>query len=198
MNKSNPDLDLDCSLHQANCIENVRMSPSGGMHTGFPSPSSSIFVLKTAVIDGFHMHCDDPCLRNASTNQANMSILCLPCAPLPVNDQWEEGVEQAHLHFHHQKVAERQRRQSHRYASRLRQLQFGLLLWRSRLSMRVPSSPSPVPATSKSYGSSRPCATGLWSRPLFAKKWRAPQYSSIGKSCNEMWRKCPANRLTRK
>lgn len=86
------------------------------------------------------------------------------------NDRWEEGSEQAVLHFHQQKAAKRQYQQSQRYASQLRQLQCGLLFWRSRLSTLVSSSPSPVPVIAKPSGSSRPSATHPWRRPLLAKR----------------------------
>jgi hypothetical protein len=86
------------------------------------------------------------------------------------NDRWEEGSEQAVLHFHQQKGTERQHRQSQRYDSQARLLQWGLLFWRSRLPRRVPPSPSPVPLTPKPSGSSRPSATHPWRRPLLAKK----------------------------
>jgi hypothetical protein len=86
------------------------------------------------------------------------------------NDRWEEGSEQADLHVHQQKAAQRQHRQSHRYDCQLRQLQLSLLFWRSRLSMLAPSSPSPVPATPQPSRSSRPSATHPWRRRLLAKK----------------------------
>jgi hypothetical protein len=86
------------------------------------------------------------------------------------NDRWEEGSEQAVLHFHQHKAAKRQHRQSPWYPSLLRHLQCGLLFWRSRLSAQVPSSPPSVPVIPKTSGSSRPSATHPWRRPLLAKK----------------------------
>jgi hypothetical protein len=88
------------------------------------------------------------------------------------NDRWEEGSEQAVLHFQQQKATQRHVRQSHRSASQLRSLQVTLLFWRSRLPAPAPSSPAPVPVppTPKLARSSRPSATHPWRRPLLAKK----------------------------